>query len=71
MKTNYDKTSQTFGLAELTEEEYSALCLVLKAANDSCFKECDSDGCWYSNADFVCKLDDGEREALRGVCRGL
>ena len=68
MKKSYNEKSGTFNLMYLSGVEYETLCKVLSTANNRCFEDCESDGMWYSNDDFMCTLDNDEREALRKLC---
>lgn len=67
MKVNYTQAG-TYTIAGITATQYRALAVVLTTADERCFDEQDEDGNYYSNDDFVCSLDEKEREALRQVC---
>lgn len=67
MKINTTKAG-TYTITGLTSTQYSTISYILRVANDRCFGEQDEDGNYYSNDDFVCSLDEKEREALRRIC---
>lgn len=70
MKTNLTKAG-TWTLSGITQKQYDAIREVLDTANDRCFQKQESDGRYFSGDDFVCTLDEDEREALREVCKSL
>lgn len=70
MKVNITK-SGTYTITGLTKNQYNAMRSVLQAADDRCFDEQDEDGNYYSNDDFVCSLDEKEREALSWICKAF
>jgi hypothetical protein len=70
-KVSYNKKSGTFSITGLSAEAFSAIRTILHTANDRCFEERNDENIWCANDDFVCTLEDGEREALREVCNIL
>lgn len=70
MKTNLTKAG-TYTITGITKNQYNAIRIILTTADDRCFDEHNEDGSYYSGDDFVCTLDQGEREALRQVCKSL
>ena len=70
-KVSYSKESGTFSLTGLSAMGLSAMATVLKEVNGRCFNEREANGVWYSGGDFMCSLNDSEREALHEVCRAL
>lgn len=67
MKVNITKAG-TYSITGLTRTEYRTLGYILRTADDRCFDEPDEEGNYYSNDDFVCSLDEKEREALHRIC---
>ena len=67
MKVNITKAG-TYSITGLTRPDYRTIEYILRIANDRCFGEQDEDGNYYSNDDFVCSLDEKEREALSRIC---
>lgn len=67
MKVNITKAG-TYSITGLTRTDYRTIKYILETANDRCFDEQDEDGNYYSSDDFVCSLDEKEREALRKIC---
>ena len=67
MKVNITKAG-TYSITGLTRTDYRTIEYILRIANDRCFGEQDEGGNYYSNDDFVCSLDEKEREALRRIC---
>lgn len=61
----------TYTITGLTKNQYIAMRSVLQAADDRCFDEQNADGSYYSNDDFICRLEAEEREALSRVCKAL
>lgn len=59
------KHSEVFAINGLTETELNIMLAVVHTADRRCFEEQDEDGNWYSNDDFVLRLDDEQRTALR------
>lgn len=70
MKLRQTKTG-TYTIAGITATQYRTLTAVLTTADERCSDEQDEDGNYYSNDDFVCSLDEKEREALRKICSAL
>lgn len=70
MKTNLNKAG-TRTISGITQTQYNVMREVLVTANDRCFQEQESDGRYFSGDDFVCTLDEDEREALRQVSTQL
>lgn len=70
MKASLTKAG-TYTITGITENQYRAMREILITANDRCFQEQESDGGYFSGDDFVCCLDENEREALRQICKSL
>ena len=70
MKTNLTKAG-TWTISGITQTQYNAMRDVLVTANDRCFQKQESDGRYFSGDDFVCTLDEDERDALRQMCKQL
>ena len=62
MKVNITKAG-TYSITGLTRTDYRTIGYILRIADDRCFGEQDED--------FVCSLDEKEREALRKICSAL
>lgn len=60
-----------YTITGITATPYHTIQYILHIANDRCFGEQDEDGLYYSNDDFVCCLDQREREALMKICEKL
>jgi len=69
MKANITKRG-TYTLSGITDAQYRAMRSVLQTADERCFDE-KIDDVYYSGEDFVCSLDEQEREGLRQVCEVL
>lgn len=68
MKINRNKNKNTFSITGITAEELEVMCAVICTADKRCFNQKDeNDDVWYSNDDFILKLEDSEREALKKV----
>ena len=70
MKINYCPSSRTFTLSGLSVQQLAVLFAVLRTADHRCFTA-RSDGCWYSDNDFVLSLTDQERADLASIVSRL
>jgi hypothetical protein len=67
-QVRYNEKSDTFSITGLSGEAFLAIQTIVRTADRRCFNERRDDGLWCANDDFVCVLEDGEREALRKFC---
>ena len=58
---------EVYSLHQLTNTEIDVIFAIIHTADRRCFDERDEDGNWYSNDDFVLKMNDEQRKALANL----